>query len=44
MQLVSNTKALQKLRNKGWDNLLKEVVTFSNKFEIGIPDLGARYV
>jgi hypothetical protein len=45
MQLVSNTKALlQKLRNEGWDNLLEEVVYFSNKFEIDIPYLGARYV
>jgi hypothetical protein len=45
MQLVSNTKALlQKLRNEDWDNFLEKVVSFSKKFEIDIPDLGARYV
>jgi hypothetical protein len=45
MQLVSNTKALlQKLRNEDWDNFLEKVVSFSNKFEVDIPDLGARYV
>ncbi|XP_059446513.1 uncharacterized protein LOC132178069 [Corylus avellana] len=45
MQLVSNTKLLlQKLRNEDWDNFLEKVVSFSKKFEIDIPDLGARYV
>ena len=45
MQLFSNTKALlQKLRNEVCDNLFEEVVSFSNKFEIEILDLGARYI
>jgi hypothetical protein len=45
IQLISNTKALlQKLRNEDWDNFLEKVVSFSKKFEIDIPDLGARYV
>jgi hypothetical protein len=45
MKLVSSTKTLlQKLRYEDWDNLLEEVVSFSKKFEIDIPDLSARYV
>ena len=45
MQLVSNTKTLlQKLRNKDWDSLLEEIVSYYNKFEIDIPDFGAHYV
>jgi hypothetical protein len=45
MQLISNTKTLlQKLRNKDWDNLLEEVVSFCNNFEIDILDFGAHYV
>jgi hypothetical protein len=45
IQLISNTKALlQKFRNEDWDNFLEKVVSFSKKFEIDIPDLGARYV
>ena len=45
IQLVSNTKAfLQKLRNDAWDNFLEKVISFSKKFEIDIPDLGACYV
>ena len=44
MRLVSNTKALlQKLRNEDWDNFLEKIVSLSNKFEVDIPDLGARY-
>ena len=45
MRLVSNTKVLlQKLRNEEWDNFLEKVVSFSNKFEVDILDLGARYI
>jgi hypothetical protein len=45
VHLVDNTKKLiQKLRDEDWDRLLEEVVSFCKKFEIDIPDLGARYV
>jgi hypothetical protein len=45
VQLVTNTKKIiQKLRDEDWDSLLEEVVSFCKKFEINIPDLGARYV
>jgi hypothetical protein len=42
---VSATKKLiQKLRDDDWDKLLENVVSFSKKFEIDIPDLSARYI
>jgi hypothetical protein len=37
-------KLIQKLRDDGWDNLLENIVSFSNKSEIDIPDLSARYI
>ncbi|KAG6660505.1 hypothetical protein CIPAW_03G111900 [Carya illinoinensis] len=45
MNMVSTTKGLiQKLRNEGWENLLENVVSFFNKFDIDIPKLSSRYV
>ncbi|KAM6582276.1 hypothetical protein CsatB_009281 [Cannabis sativa] len=45
MNMVSTTKNLiQELRNKGWENLLENVVSFSKKFDIDIPNFGSRYV
>ncbi len=44
MHLVSDSKALiQKLREDGWESFLESVISFCNKFEIDIPDLGAPY-
>ncbi|PRQ51924.1 putative HAT dimerization domain, ribonuclease H-like domain-containing protein [Rosa chinensis] len=44
MHLVSDTKALiQKFREDGWENFLGKVISFSNKYEIDIPDLNAPY-
>jgi hypothetical protein len=37
-------KLLQKLRDDGWDNLLENIVSFSKKSEIDIPDFSARYI
>jgi flagellar biosynthesis/type III secretory pathway protein FliH len=37
-------KLIQKLRDDDWDKFLKNVVSFSKKFEIDIPDLSARYI
>ncbi|XP_059458426.1 uncharacterized protein LOC132188028 [Corylus avellana] len=37
-------KLIQKLRDDGWDNLLENVVSFSKKAKIDIPDLSARYI
>jgi hypothetical protein len=37
-------KFIQKLRDDDWDKLLENLVSFSKKFEIGIPDLNARYI
>jgi hypothetical protein len=37
-------KLFQKLRGDGWDNLLENIVSFSKKSEIDIPDLSARYI
>ncbi|XP_059434852.1 uncharacterized protein LOC132167836 [Corylus avellana] len=37
-------KLIQKLRDDGWDNLLENIVSFSKKAEIGIPDLSAPYI
>ncbi|XP_040994228.1 uncharacterized protein LOC121240754 [Juglans microcarpa x Juglans regia] len=45
MNMVSTTKGLiQKLRNEGWENLIENVVSFSKKFDIDIPELSSRYV
>ncbi|KAG6674257.1 hypothetical protein I3842_15G033100 [Carya illinoinensis] len=45
MNMVSTTKGLiQKLRNEGWENLLENVVSFSKKFDIDIPELSSRYI
>ncbi|KAG2707333.1 hypothetical protein I3760_05G144000 [Carya illinoinensis] len=45
MNMVSTTKGLiQKLRNEGWKNLLKNVVFYSKKFDIDIPELSSRYI
>jgi hypothetical protein len=42
---VSNAKRLiQKLRDDGWDNLLENIVSFSKKSKINIPDLSASYI
>ncbi|XP_059435181.1 uncharacterized protein LOC132168112 [Corylus avellana] len=42
---VSITKKLiQKLRDDGWDNLHENIVSFSKKAEIDIPDSSARYI
>jgi hypothetical protein len=37
-------KLIQKLRVDDWDKLLENVVSFSKKFEIDIPDMSARYI
>jgi hypothetical protein len=37
-------KLIQKLRDNGWDDLLENIVSFSKKFEIHIPDLSACYI
>jgi hypothetical protein len=37
-------KLIQKLRDDGWDNLLKNIVSFFKKSEINIPDLSAHYI
>jgi hypothetical protein len=37
-------KLIQKLRDDGWDNLLENIVSFSKKSEIDIPDLSTRYI
>jgi hypothetical protein len=37
-------KLIQQLRDDGWDNLLKNVVSFSKKAKIDIPDLSGRYI
>lgn len=43
--LVSITKGLiQRLREDGWHNLLKNVISFSKKFEIDITNLIACYI
>ncbi|KAG2667400.1 hypothetical protein I3760_15G113100 [Carya illinoinensis] len=45
MNMVSTTKGLiQKLRNESWKNLLENVVSFSKKFDINIPELSSRYI
>jgi hypothetical protein len=35
-------KLIQKLRDDGWDNLFENIVSFSKKSEINIPDLSVR--
>jgi hypothetical protein len=37
-------KLIQQLRDDGWDNLLENVVSFSKKAEIDIPDVSGRYI
>ncbi|XP_059456615.1 uncharacterized protein LOC132186648 [Corylus avellana] len=37
-------KLIQKLRDDGWDNLLKNIVCFCKKSEISIPALSACYI
>jgi len=45
MQLVCSTKILiQKLREDGWQNLLKCVVFFCEQHDIDIPDFNSTYV
>ncbi|XP_057538192.1 uncharacterized protein LOC130815725 [Amaranthus tricolor] len=45
IRLVSTTKnVLQKMRDEGWDNLLKKVITFCTKHEIDVPSMDAHYV
>lgn len=45
MQLVSSTKTLiQKLRDDGWDDLLKNVILFCEKHDIDSPDCNAVYI
>ena len=45
MQLVCSTKILiQKLRDDGWQNLLKGVVFFCEQHDIDIPDFNSTYV
>jgi len=45
MQLVCSTKILiQKLRDDGWQNLLKGVVFFYEQHDIDIPDFNSTYV
>ena len=45
MDLVSSTKKLiAKMREIGWEDLLKKVKLFCEEHKIDIPDLNARYV
>ena len=45
MDLVSSTKKLiAKMREVGWEDLLKKVKLFCEEHKIDIPDLNARYV
>ncbi|XP_058775476.1 uncharacterized protein LOC131649734 [Vicia villosa] len=45
MQLVSTTKTLiQKLRDDGWDDLLKDVILFCEEHDIDSPDCNAVYI
>ncbi|OMO69931.1 hypothetical protein COLO4_28854 [Corchorus olitorius] len=45
MNLVSTTKvSIQELRDIGWDNLLKDVISFGGNFELDVPDMNANYV
>jgi hypothetical protein len=37
-------KLIQQLRDDGWDNLLENIVSFSKKAEIDIPDLSGHYI
>ncbi|XP_062100066.1 uncharacterized protein LOC133805935 [Humulus lupulus] len=44
MNMVSTTKSLiQELRNEGWKIFPENVVSFSKKFDIDIPELSSRY-
>ncbi|KAL5754155.1 hypothetical protein ACOSP7_022375 [Xanthoceras sorbifolium] len=44
MSLVSSTKMLLlELRETAWDSFLKSVVSFSEKYEIDMPDMNARH-
>ena len=45
MDLVSSTKKLiAKMREVGWEDLLKKVKLFCEEHKIDIPDLSAQYV
>ena len=45
MHLVLSSKSLiQKLRDDGWDNLLKVVQIFCEKHNIDVPNMNSRYV
>lgn len=45
MALVSTTKRLiQRMKESGWENLLKEVILFCEKHEVNVPDMNALYI
>ncbi|TYH67419.1 hypothetical protein ES332_D06G187000v1 [Gossypium tomentosum] len=45
MSLVLTTKYLiQKLRNDGWNELLKNVISFCETWELDFPDMNAQYI
>ncbi|PPS13609.1 hypothetical protein GOBAR_AA06966 [Gossypium barbadense] len=45
MSLVSTTKGLiQKLRDDEWDELLKNVISFCETWELNFPYMNAQYV
>ncbi|TYH34404.1 hypothetical protein ES332_D13G126000v1 [Gossypium tomentosum] len=45
MSLVSTTKDLiQKLRDDGWDKLLKNVISFYETWELDFPNINAQYI
>jgi hypothetical protein len=44
IQFLLQKKLIQKLRDDGWNNLLENIVSFSKKSEINIPDLNAHYI
>lgn len=44
MNLVSSTKMLiQNLRENGWTSLLKDVLSFCEKHDLGVPNLNRQY-
>jgi hypothetical protein len=44
MHLVSSTKMLiQKLREDGWNSMIKDVLSFCEKHDLSVPDLNAQY-
>ncbi|KAK8283172.1 hypothetical protein V6Z12_D08G076300 [Gossypium hirsutum] len=45
ISLVSTTKDLaQKLRDNGWNELLNNVISFCNTWELDVLDMNARYI